>query len=130
MVSELLNQSYGWTRDAGVAAPEESANLVSSRMRAESPSDDELHYILLDLDGIKAEIVPSSTPGNSHLYIYHAVTKEQLNRVVDVLTDIGLLQEGIRRGWRERGILCLRKPGVMKPIPPEAGALSEPSIAQ
>lgn len=112
----ILNRSYGWCREAGEIVPAEDANLVTSRLAGQNEErpDEELHYIILDLDDIKVELIPSSTPGHHHLYIYHPVSKTELGQLVDLLEELQIIEPGIKRGFKERGILCLRKPGVRK----------------
>lgn len=111
MTPEELNPGYRW--HVGMGRPVETweeANLLTSRL----PNG--LNYILLDLDGIEAEVVPSSTAGNCHLYIKKALTEVQMDALIRVLRDIGLIQQGILTGWAQRRALCLRKPGVRKGV--------------
>lgn len=107
-----LTRTYPWTTSLGAAGPPGEGNVYTSLIVDKFDK----HFILLDLDAIPVALVPSSTPGHNHLYIWHEVTTEQLNKLVNVLNEIGILQDGIVRGWMERGKLYLRKPGIMKGV--------------
>ncbi len=102
----------------------EEANLITSRLEASLDNGErmqsggsmpQMHYILIDLDH-EAELIETSTPGHFHLYVKHAVTEEQLDKLVSVMEEIGMINPGIKRGWEGRGALCLRKPGVVKGV--------------
>jgi hypothetical protein len=114
--NELAGQGDNcyWVTSMGIRVSRmEDANLLTSRIEATIDTEEEKHFIIMDVDH-EAELIPSSTPGHYHLYIYHEVTKEQLDKFVAVAREIGLIQQGIVRGYKERGVLCLRKPGVVK----------------
>ena len=112
-MDDLTTDYAGWVSGYGVSVPTlDEANLVTSAIEGE----EDAHYILLDLDDIGVELVESSTPGHHHLYIYHKVTLDQLTRLMTLLNEMGIIQDGIMRGLKERGRLCLRKPGVVKGV--------------
>lgn len=70
-------------------------NLVSS----ESTQPGE-HLPVIDLD-IPHRLVPSSTPGHSHLYIDKPVTWEQYKHLLEALLECGI----IGQGWFNQAML-------------------------
>ena len=73
----------------------------------------ETHYPVLDID-IPAHLVPSSTPGHSHLYIDAPLTGRQLWALCDALAEVGILQPGYVRACKTRGYTSVRLPWVRK----------------
>jgi hypothetical protein len=90
---EWDEENYDGPREpaGSTVAPEPGASVVASTIEG----SDSLHTIMLDLD-VPATLVPSSTPGHSHLYI-------------DVPLEDGYVSASI-----ERGHTALRLPGVKK----------------
>lgn len=74
------------------------------------------HAPAIDLD-IEALLVPSSTEGHSHLYINHELTWKQYRRLLKVMRDVGLVQEGFYRSAVRRGCTLLRLPHIRKAVP-------------
>jgi len=91
-----------------VVSVKKGANVVSSLLTNGK------HAPAIDLD-IKARLVPSSTPGHSHLYIDHELTWEQYRKLLEVMRDLGLVQEGFYKSAVRRGTTFLRLPHVRKP---------------
>lgn len=91
----------------------EEAEVVSSKLRKKI-LDEEYHYALLDLD-VPATLVPSSTPGHSHLYIKKAMTWTQYEDLLLALGDAGILEPGYVRASIARGATMLRTPWTKKP---------------
>lgn len=87
------------------------ANLISSKCL------DGLHRPVLDLD-IPVRLVPSSTPGNSHLYIDKAMSWGTYAKLLQALQDAGILEVGYAQAAIRRGTSFLRPPGVKKPEAP------------
>lgn len=85
----------------------DEANLVSS----ETIHGD--HMPVLDLD-VRAFLVPSSTPGNSHLYINHNMLWEDYVKLITVMAEVGILEEGYVKASIARGATFVRRPGVYK----------------
>lgn len=73
----------------------------------------EAHKIVLDLDH-PAILLDSSTPGHHHLYIDKTLTWEQYEKLLLVLGEVGLLEEGYVRASLERRYTSLRLPWVRK----------------
>jgi hypothetical protein len=80
-----------------------------------------IHMPVLDLD-VPHRLVPSSTPGHSHLYIDVEVPEKQYRRLVEVLIECGILQRGVGAQMRVNGATYVRPPHVRKPQPPEPPA--------
>jgi len=91
------------------------ANLVTSVVKSTKGKTNEMHRPLLDLD-FEVSVLPSSTPGHNHLYIDKEMSKEDLDKLVNVLNEVGLLQNGIKNGWNRRGALSLRLPWIDKNV--------------
>ena len=77
------------------------------------------------LDG-PAVLVPSSTPGHSHLYIDVPMTWEQYEAILTALADAGVMEQGYYRASKLRKGTHLRLPWVRKPEPPPPVVLSAP----
>lgn len=92
-----------------------TGNLVSSRHKSscELLQYDEYHYPILDLD-FECELVPSSTPGHHHLYMAKLLPKKDMEKLVNVLAEVGILQTGIKNQWDREGHLVLRPPWITK----------------
>jgi hypothetical protein len=117
------------TTDSGVLAPSlgddddfvehheerlDGALLMAARHRGPSVAGP-YYDLLLDLDYGDVTVLRSSS-GNTHLIIAGLfLTKEQHDRAVDVLAEVGILQEGFARGaQRSKFGATLRLPWVKK----------------
>jgi len=89
------------------------ANVVSSIVPRPSEMSERTHRPVLDLD-IPAFLVPSSTPGHSHLYIDHDVPDDVFWRLCDALAEAGILQEGYVSASKSRGYTSVRLPWIKK----------------
>lgn len=88
-----------------------SANLISSEI-----ADGEYagqHTVAIDLD-VPARLVPSSTPGHSHLYIDVPMTWDRYVAVLDALADAGVVQHGYVKASEIRKFTTLRLPWIRK----------------
>lgn len=88
----------------------EDANLIDSRI----PGKPGFHLPIFDFDGMDCTLVPSSTPGNAHLYINKEVEFEKFLKVLEAMAEAGLIQWGFYRLTKLRGAAYARKPGVKK----------------
>lgn len=86
----------------------DKANIITSA----SPVGDQ-HYPVLDLD-VPAHLIPSSTPGHSHLYIDHPVSQIQLWDICEAMADAGILEQGYFKASRKRGYTAVRLPWIKK----------------
>lgn len=86
------------------------ANLFSSEL-----ADQEgMHAPTLDIDGMEVIVIPSTTPGNYHLYIDCPMTWEQYRNLLVAMMDAGILRQGFVGLSLARGASFLRQPGVQK----------------
>lgn len=95
-------------------APLIEANSVASQFIASrDPVLSNLHKPVLDID-VPAILVPSSTPGHSHLYIDHAMPWDNYVKVLKALGEVGILQPGYVRASLQRESTWLRLPWIKK----------------
>jgi hypothetical protein len=71
------------------------------------------HTVMLDIDH-PARLVPSSRPGHYHLYIDHPMPQGDYFKLLEVMVEVGLVQEGYRNASVARGGTHLRLPWVKK----------------
>lgn len=96
------------------AALLDGANLVSSNRKDLPPrGEGDRHAVLLDLD-VPAFLIPSSTPGHSHLYINKALEQDKYFKLLDVLAECGILEQGYVDASKSQGGTFLRLPWVKK----------------
>lgn len=95
------------------------ANIVSSLHRP-NPRDflggEPRHAVALDLD-IPAYLIPSSTPGHSHLYIEASIPHHRYMALLSALADAGVIEKGYAEVSIKRGHSDLRLPWVEKGDP-------------
>lgn len=72
-----------------------------------------LHAPALDID-LPCRLVPSSTPGHHHLYIDKAMPWPKYVKLLNVLAEVGILEESYVAASIRDGATILRKPGVSK----------------
>jgi hypothetical protein len=101
----------------------EGSNLISSEIKGTTR-----HRILLDID-FPAALIPSSTPGHSHLYIDKQLTQDEMEKLVFTLHEVGLLADGNANQWHKFKAQFLRLPWVKKEKDePEKKALPKVSV--
>lgn len=102
------------------------ATCVTSRMRGEpTPEldwllkhpDEVMHRPVLDID-IPIKVVPSSTPGHSHLFIDIAMSWGDYEKLLWALAAAGIVEEGYVHASVRRGHTSVRLPHVRKPDAP------------
>ncbi len=86
----------------------DGANCITSEIK-----DSTLHTVALDLD-VPARLVPSSTPGHSHLYIDVPMSKQMYIELLEILALAGVIEYGYFTASRKRGFTSLRLPWVKK----------------
>lgn len=93
------------------------ANAVTSRTTSSLLSSVAVHRPVLDLD-FPVTVIPSSTPGHFHLYLDRELTWPQYRKLLEVLAEIGLIQDGYADTAIKRGYSAVRLPWVKKmPLP-------------
>lgn len=88
----------------------EGANVVSSKRSGHFRN---YHAILLDLD-VPAWLVPSSSPGHSHLYIDVRAKEEHYFALLEALEKCGVVESGYVTVSKKRGATFLRLPWIKK----------------
>lgn len=76
------------------------------------------HYPLIDLD-IPAYLIPSTTPGHTHLYIDKKVPQEKYWALLRAMVDAGLVEGGYVNASEARGFTAARLPWIKKDETPE-----------
>ena len=90
------------------------ANLVSSKIGGKRK-----HKVILDLD-YEASLIPSSTEGHFHLYLDKELNEEQMEKLVDVLEEVGIIATGNANQWRRSRAMFLRLPWIKKKVKEDA----------
>lgn len=85
------------------------AHVITSRTKKST----NLHKVVLDID-MPVKVVPSSTPGHGHLFIDKDLTWEQYDRLLNLLAEIGILEDGYVRAAERRGFTAVRLPWIKK----------------
>lgn len=99
----------GEAREAVTLA--DGANAITSKITGGPLAG--WHTVALDLD-VPARLVPSSTSGHSHLYIDAPMTWDLYRRLLEVLADAGVIEDGFARASIDREYTSLRLPWVRK----------------
>lgn len=89
------------------------ADLICSDVVDSSPYSKTAHKPVIDFD-IPVRLVPSGTPGHSHLYIDKGCSWDQFKRVLDALVAAGFVEDGYRSASVERGYTAVRHPARPK----------------
>lgn len=115
-VRRFEDSSTGGFQEVEDSSSFNEVNVVTSR-RIDGDDwlgwDDPLHAIVLDLD-VPAYLIPSSTPGHSHLYIDVGIEKKRYFGLLDSLAEVGVLESGYVSASKQRGFTCLRLPWIKK----------------
>ncbi|WP_405056999.1 hypothetical protein OG474_30215 [Kribbella sp. NBC_01505] len=74
------------------------------------------HTLMIDLD-VPATLIPSTTPGHSHLYIDVKTDWPMALQVLEALADAGVVEPGYVRASEARRCTTLRLPWVRKKRP-------------
>lgn len=71
------------------------------------------HRPVLDLD-MNAVLFESSTEGNNHLIIDKLIPTDDYFKLLDVMAEVGLLEEGFVEASKKRGATAIRLPWIKK----------------
>lgn len=88
----------------GVVSSPGQADVVTSQIEGTK-----YHSFMVDVD-IPARLIPSTTPGCSHLYIDTPMTWRQYRRALRALAAAGVVEEGFYKASKRRGATHLRVP--------------------
>lgn len=97
----------------------DEANAITSKVAKAGgirPLDEEVHKPILDID-FPVHVVPSSTPGHSHVYIDKAMPWDKLKALLDALADAGVVERGYADASIDQGFTTVRAPWVKKTEP-------------
>lgn len=92
------------------------ADIVTSMMRTDKlgfSAYRPTHTFVVDLD-TPATLVPSSTPGHSHLYIDTPMTWDRYLAVLEAMAAAGILERGYVGASKARGFTAVRLPWVRR----------------
>ena len=95
-------------RKSRVITGEADANLIGSLTTVGT------HMPVLDIDRIPVKLIESTTPGNFHLYIDKELSWPQYRKLLKLLGELGILEEGYVSASLDRQATFVRKPGVKK----------------
>ena len=93
-----------------------NADVISSKITG-SP----LHTLVIDLD-VPARLVPSTTEGNSHLYIDVPMAWEHVVAILKALALAGVVEPGYTAVSEDRGETFVRLPWVKKEVSADVDA--------
>ena len=82
-----------------------------------SQGADGYHYPCIDID-IPVRLVPSSTPGHSHLYVDEPITWGTYKRLLVALAEAGIVERGYLNASVAQGGTTVRMPHIKKGVEP------------
>lgn len=91
----------------------DNAEVVTSESRFYNGN--EMHRPILDID-MPVTVIPSSTPGHGHLYIDKKLTWEDYSKLLNVLAEVGIIEEGYAAASIARQHTAVRLPWVKKKL--------------
>lgn len=103
---------------AGIEITESDCDVVTSMHNVEGgvePRWDSFdnHKPVIDLD-FPCALVPSSTEGHFHLYLDKVLKADDLMKLLKVMSEVGLVEEGYYKASLARGYTSVRLPWVTK----------------
>jgi len=107
--ADLTSAMEAAERPSRKVVPESEANLVGSLC-----DDGVSHMPVLDIDRMAVRVVPSTTPGNFHLYIDKPMPWSDYAELIEMLAVVGIIERGYANASLERRATFVRKPGVLK----------------
>lgn len=88
-------------------------NVVTS-MATGRLLDTGMHYPVIDIDH-PVRVVPSSTAGHGHLYIDVPLAAADYAKLLAVMVEVGLVEQGFVNRFRSDGFTAVRLPWIRKP---------------
>jgi hypothetical protein len=109
---------YGETEDSRkIVTDLEQATVVTSEVDSSitlvGDSFSITHKPVLDID-MPVIVVPSSTPGHHHLFIDKEMSWDEYHRLLNVLAEVGIIEEGYLGAAVMREHTAVRLQGVTK----------------
>lgn len=103
---KMVTDGYStWKREVRKVVPAVRADVVTSLLRHQKG----MHAPALDLD-VPHTLIPSSTPGHSHLYIDVPMSWWRYKRLLKALAKAGIIEKGFVKASIARGHTDLRVP--------------------
>jgi hypothetical protein len=81
-------------------------NLITSKMHGS-----DLHLPCIDID-LPIEAIPSKTAGHYHLYIEKPLTYEQYDKLLSVMAEVGIVEEGYWKAFQAQKMTLVRLPPI------------------
>ena len=94
-----------------VTIPEE--NIERAEVVTSQNTFNDLHRPVLDID-IAAALIPSSSNGHYHLYLDKTMHWKQYEKLLLVLAEVGIIEEGYAQASIERKYTAVRLPWISK----------------
>lgn len=105
---------WGSSSDEGAAdTREQVASLDEADVMTSHITGTRKHSVMLDLD-VPAKLVPSSTPGHSHLYIDVEMNWPTYSALLSALIDAQVIEYGYGAVSKRRRYTSLRLPWIKK----------------
>lgn len=108
-----FNGSYTDPVSYEIVKEPKNANLISSQVAGTLD-----HKPVLDID-LPCKLISSTHAGHHHLYIDKAMSWDQYKKLLDVLSDCGIIQKGYRNASHARGFSSVRLPWIKKELKKE-----------
>lgn len=90
----------------------EPADITTANVLTSGGPDDVMHYPVLDID-YPCQLFTSSS-GHHHLVIEKQLTREQYDKLLRVLNEVGLYDDGCLKNWFKAGFTGVRLPWICK----------------
>src|SRR6476661_9444454 len=87
-------------------------DLLTNKLR--DSGDEDRFLVVLDVD-LPVIVVPSSKAGHHHLIIDKVLTEDQSAELLDVLSRLGIIEEGYAQASGRRGMTRVRTPWNLEP---------------
>lgn len=103
---------YRWGYPNKSDPPQLTTELGDAELISSKVTGSDRHKPVIDIDF--PCVLYESTNGGGHLLIDKELTKEQYQKLLEVMTEIGLYNHGCLYNWNKCGMSCVRAPWVVK----------------
>lgn len=98
----------------------DKADLITSEVKYpelkewyKKPEEVKVHKPVLDID-FDAKLIPSTTEGHFHLYLDKEIPWNKYVKLLSVLAEVGIIEEGFAKASINRGYSAVRLPWIEK----------------
>lgn len=119
-VDQLDGNDYDPSKEGRESSPIGESNVTTSMIADAEGRSTGRHTVVLDID-VPAVLVPSSTPGHSHLFVDVEMGWETYKKLLGALADAGVVQPGYAAASWSREHTSVRLPWIRK-VPVVEGA--------